>query len=108
MPESPTFHTIALLGFPQGSDVAASFVASGRRVVESAHPDRDALAQADLVVEAGQEDLQQTRDALAVVSQLVAEDVPIVTAASVLSVTDVASAVDHPERVAGLHFFNGG
>lgn len=108
MPESPDFTAIALLGFPEGSDVASALTAAGRRVVELDRPDRDLLSDVDLVIEAGTNDLPRTRATFADVAGAVRVDVPMVTAGPVHSVTDIASAVPHPERVAGLHFFQGG
>jgi 3-hydroxybutyryl-CoA dehydrogenase len=61
---------------------------------------------ADLVLEAAIEDLAskqsifQTLDAVAPSTALLA------TNTSALSITEIASATSHPERVVGLHFFN--
>lgn len=60
----------------------------------------------DLVIESVSEDAQVKKGLLAEVARVVPDDVPIVTNTSALSVTDLATAVPRPERVAGLHFFN--
>ncbi|WP_327129525.1 3-hydroxyacyl-CoA dehydrogenase family protein [Streptomyces sp. NBC_01727] len=64
------------------------------------------LAGSDLVIEAVTERAEVKRELLTGVANVVAEDALIVTNTSALSVTDLASAVPHPERFAGLHFFN--
>ncbi|MGY4920090.1 3-hydroxyacyl-CoA dehydrogenase family protein [Streptomyces sp. 900116325] len=64
------------------------------------------LADTDLVIEAVTERAEVKRELLTGVANVVAEDALIVTNTSALSVTDLASAVPHPERFAGLHFFN--
>jgi 3-hydroxybutyryl-CoA dehydrogenase len=64
------------------------------------------LADSDLVIEAVTERAEVKRELLATVAGVVAEDALIVTNTSALSVTDLAAAVGHPRRFAGLHFFN--
>ena len=65
-----------------------------------------ALADCDLVVEAVVEDLAVKQDVFADLDEVVDEDVLLGTNTSTLSITTIASATDHPERVAGLHFMN--
>ncbi|MGM0605159.1 MAG: 3-hydroxyacyl-CoA dehydrogenase family protein [Halobacteriota archaeon] len=64
-----------------------------------------ALESADLVIEAVPEDLDLKRDVLSEAAGI-AETATIATNTSSLSVTAVASAIDDPTRVVGLHFFN--
>jgi 3-hydroxybutyryl-CoA dehydrogenase len=66
----------------------------------------DALAPCDAVIEAAPEDLALKRELLGRVAEIVREDCLLATNTSSLSVTAVAAAVPHPERVAGMHFFN--
>ena len=64
------------------------------------------LSRTELVVEAVAETLEVKREVLAQVAAAVPDDALIATNTSSLSVSAIAQAVDHPERVVGLHFFN--
>jgi 3-hydroxybutyryl-CoA dehydrogenase len=66
----------------------------------------DAVGSTELVVEAAPEDLELKRSIFAELDQLAPPDAVLATNTSALSVTSIASAVEHPERVVGLHFFN--
>ncbi|WP_318568933.1 3-hydroxyacyl-CoA dehydrogenase family protein [Salinigranum marinum] len=66
----------------------------------------EALADADLVVEAVPEDVDLKKETLAEVEGLVADDTVIASNTSSLSVTEIVSALSKPERGLGLHFFN--
>ncbi|MFB6296999.1 MAG: 3-hydroxyacyl-CoA dehydrogenase family protein [Salinirussus sp.] len=66
----------------------------------------DAVAGADLVVEAVPERMELKRDTFADVEAEVDPDAVIATNTSSLSVTEISSALDHPGRAIGLHFFN--
>ena len=68
--------------------------------------DLGALADADLVIEAVTEVLPVKQQVFAEVEALVAPTTILATNTSALSVTAMASALRHPERVVGLHFFN--
>ena len=90
-------------------------VAKGRRSQEQADntlsnitrtPDLKALSGADLVVEAIVEALEAKQNLFQALEQVVSESCVLATNTSSLSVTGVASACQHPERVVGLHFFN--
>lgn len=63
------------------------------------------LAGCDLIVEAAPEDLALKKDLFAKLAA-VAPQAVLATNTSSLSVAEIASATDRPERVAGLHFFN--
>ncbi|OZE81345.1 hypothetical protein CH298_26600 [Rhodococcoides fascians] len=58
----------------------------------------------DAVVVAGAEDVELVKARLVEIAGAVGPDTPILTSTSPLSVTELASAVPNPERVAGLHF----
>ncbi|MDQ3992480.1 MAG: 3-hydroxyacyl-CoA dehydrogenase, partial [Actinomycetota bacterium] len=60
----------------------------------------------DLVVEAVFEDFDVKRHVFAELEQLVASECVLATNTSALSVMKIGSALDHPERVVGMHFFN--
>ena len=64
------------------------------------------LAGCDLVIEAAFEDLDVKRELFAALEATVADDAVLATNTSALSVTEIAAATDHPERVVGMHFFN--
>lgn len=60
----------------------------------------------DLVIEAVPEKIELKRSVLAEVATLVEPTAVIASNTSSLSITSIAEAVDGPERVLGLHFFN--
>lgn len=67
---------------------------------------REAVADAQLIIEAVPEILQLKRDIFKEVSSVCPEDAILATNTSTMSITDIAEAVSLPGRVAGLHFFN--
>ena len=64
------------------------------------------LGGCDLVIEAAFEDLDVKRELFAALDAAVADDAILATNTSALSVTEIAAATGHPERVVGMHFFN--
>jgi 3-hydroxybutyryl-CoA dehydrogenase len=64
------------------------------------------LASVDLVVEAIIETLDAKQQLLRSLEAIVRTDCVLATNTSSLSVTAIARACNHPERVAGYHFFN--
>jgi 3-hydroxybutyryl-CoA dehydrogenase len=64
------------------------------------------LADCDLVIEAVVEELGAKRELFRELEDVVAPDAVLATNTSALSVTDIASATERPERVVGMHFFN--
>lgn len=64
------------------------------------------LAAADLVIEAVSEDLELKLELLSRVAEKVRADAIVATNTSAMSVTELAVAVQNPERFGGLHFFN--
>jgi len=68
--------------------------------------DLDALAAADVVVEAAVEDLDVKADIFADLDGVTDDDVVLATNTSTLSITSIASATDRASDVIGLHFMN--
>ncbi|WP_126663150.1 3-hydroxyacyl-CoA dehydrogenase family protein [Haloterrigena salifodinae] len=66
----------------------------------------DDLSDCDLVVEAALEELEVKQDVFADLERVCDEDVLLATNTSTLSITSIASDLEHPERVIGLHFMN--
>ncbi len=66
----------------------------------------DGFADCDLVVEAVFEELDVKKAVFAELEAVVAPDCVLATNTSALSVTDMAAELEHPARVAGMHFFN--
>jgi 3-hydroxybutyryl-CoA dehydrogenase len=60
----------------------------------------------DLVVEAVVEHLDLKREVFQALDGIVGGDAVLATNTSSLSVTEIASATQHPSRVVGMHFFN--
>ena len=67
---------------------------------------KDAFADADLVIEAVFEELKVKQQVLAEVEAAVSPQCVLATNTSSLSITEMASRLEHPERVVGFHFFN--
>lgn len=65
-----------------------------------------ALAGCAVVIEAVTEDEDLKAAVLARVAGVVGDDAVLATNTSAISVTRLAAALPHPERVGGLHFFN--
>ncbi|WP_157157325.1 3-hydroxyacyl-CoA dehydrogenase NAD-binding domain-containing protein [Diaminobutyricimonas sp. LJ205] len=66
----------------------------------------DAIAGADFVIEAVFEDMQVKKEALAAAEKYVTVDAIMATNTSSLSISDMADALQHPERFIGFHIFN--
>ena len=64
------------------------------------------LGSCGLVIEAAFEDLEVKRELFEQLDGLVTPDAILATNTSALSVTQIAEATQHPERVVGMHFFN--
>ena len=64
------------------------------------------LAGCDLVIEAVFEDLGVKQELVQRLEEVVGPEAIIATNTSALSVTEIASAAERPERVVGMHFFN--
>ena len=72
----------------------------------SARHDLEALADCDLVIEAATENEAVKLDLFRQLDALVRPDGIIASNTSSLSITQLAAATRHPQRVIGLHFFN--
>ncbi|MEX2211466.1 MAG: 3-hydroxyacyl-CoA dehydrogenase family protein [Gaiellaceae bacterium] len=66
----------------------------------------DALAECDLVIEAAFEELAVKHELFRALESVVGADAILATNTSALSVTDIASVTERPQRVVGMHFFN--
>lgn len=76
-------------------------------VTGSVGPDRSAsFADADLVLEAVFEEMAVKQQVFAELEAGVRPDCVLATNTSSLSITEMATGLQHPERVVGLHFFN--
>jgi len=90
--------------------VAASLAEARERGIDATGSltvatDAAALSGAALVIEAVPEVPALKRDVLAAIEREV-PDADIATNTSALSIDDLGSALEHPERLIGLHFFN--
>lgn len=65
----------------------------------------EAAGDADLIIEAGPEDLEAKRSRLSE-AEAASEDAILATHTSALSIAEVMGDLEHPERSIGLHFFN--
>ncbi|MFI6232969.1 3-hydroxyacyl-CoA dehydrogenase NAD-binding domain-containing protein [Micromonospora sp. NPDC050784] len=68
--------------------------------------DKSAFADADFVIEAVFEDLGVKKQVWAELEKIVSPEAVLATNTSSLSITEMASELEHPERVVGFHFFN--
>jgi 3-hydroxybutyryl-CoA dehydrogenase len=64
------------------------------------------LGDCDLVIEAAFEDLAVKQDVFRELERTMRDDAVIATNTSALSVTQIASVLERPERAVGMHFFN--
>ena len=81
---------------------AAEGMGAALQVVDSL----DALADADLVIEAIVEKLDAKRELFQALEARVRRETLLATNTSSVSVTAIAAGLQYPERLAGLHFFN--
>lgn len=75
-------------------------------VVAGPEGDFSSLAECGLVIEAIVEDLEIKRRTFSALERVVDTACTLATNTSSLSVTAIASACAHPDRVIGIHFFN--
>jgi len=79
------------------------------QVLGRVHPTLDlkeAVADADLIIEAVTENPELKKKVLAEADTLAKPDAIIATNTSSISITELASATKRPEKFAGMHFFN--
>lgn len=67
---------------------------------------KDAFSDADFVIEAVFEKMEIKKQVFAEVEAVVSPEAILATNTSSLSITEMASGLQHPERVVGFHFFN--
>jgi 3-hydroxyacyl-CoA dehydrogenase/enoyl-CoA hydratase/carnithine racemase len=67
---------------------------------------KDAFRDADFVIEAVFEELKVKQQVFAECEEVVSPTCILATNTSSLSITQMASSLEHPERVVGFHFFN--
>ncbi|MEV0631249.1 3-hydroxyacyl-CoA dehydrogenase NAD-binding domain-containing protein [Nonomuraea wenchangensis] len=67
---------------------------------------KDAIADADFVIEAVFEDLAVKKQVFAEVEAVVPAECVLATNTSSLSLTEMGADLAHPERLVGFHFFN--
>ena len=77
--------------------------ASARLIVAR---DLEGLADCDLVIEAAPEDLSLKKELFARLADACGPETILATNTSSLSVTAIASGVERPARICGMHFFN--
>jgi 3-hydroxybutyryl-CoA dehydrogenase len=81
---------------PQDADAARSRITRAPRL----------SGDADFVIEAVPEEIGLKSAVFERLDALYSEDVVLATNTSSLSITEIAGATKHPERVVGMHFFN--
>ncbi len=67
---------------------------------------KDGFADADFVIEAVFEEISVKQQVFAEVEAVVSPECVLASNTSSLSITEMASGLEHPERVVGFHFFN--
>ena len=87
------------------NDVALHSTTDGVSGITTA-TDVHALADCDLVIDAVFEDMGVKQALLAELEAIVSDETTIASNTSYLDLDEMASALQHPKRFAGLHFFN--
>ncbi|PAB57652.1 3-hydroxybutyryl-CoA dehydrogenase [Anaeromicrobium sediminis] len=64
------------------------------------------MKECDLIVEAATENMEAKKELFAQLDEICKEDTIIATNTSSLSITEIASATNRPDKVIGMHFFN--
>ncbi|SHG62255.1 3-hydroxyacyl-CoA dehydrogenase [Thermosyntropha lipolytica DSM 11003] len=64
------------------------------------------IYDADIIIEAVVENMAVKKQLFAELDNMCRQDAVLATNTSSLSITEIASATKHPERVIGMHFFN--
>lgn len=60
----------------------------------------------DFVIEAIREDLETKKNLFSQLDKFFSKDIVLVSNTSSLSISEISESINHPERVAGMHFFN--
>jgi 3-hydroxyacyl-CoA dehydrogenase/enoyl-CoA hydratase/carnithine racemase len=87
---------------PRTSEGKARFLGS----LVSGSTGYEGYADCNLVLEAVFEEVAVKREVFGELERVVSPECVLATNTSSLSIADMASELDHPERVAGMHFFN--
>lgn len=66
----------------------------------------DDLKDCDLIIEAISEDMAVKRETFAKLDSICKEDTILATNTSSLSITEIATSTNRPDKVVGMHFFN--
>lgn len=93
----------------QGIDRGKMSPAEGQKVfqrIKSTLDMKEAVDGAQLVIEAVFEDMDVKKEVFSKLSELADEETILASNTSTLSITEIATVVNKPERVIGLHFFN--
>jgi 3-hydroxybutyryl-CoA dehydrogenase len=64
------------------------------------------VKDADLIIEAATEDMEQKKALFAELDELCKEGTIIATNTSSLSITEIGAATNRPDKIIGMHFFN--
>lgn len=64
------------------------------------------LRSADIIIEAAVERMELKKELIVRLEQLAGGETILATNTSALSITEIASATQYPQRVVGIHFFN--
>jgi 3-hydroxybutyryl-CoA dehydrogenase len=72
----------------------------------SGSTDIEIVKDADLIIEAATEDMEQKKALFAELDELCKEGTIIATNTSSLSITEIAAATKRPDKIIGMHFFN--
>jgi 3-hydroxybutyryl-CoA dehydrogenase len=90
--------------------VAKSKLSVADKEATLAHIERstsyDALAPADMIIEAAPENLEVKLTILKQIDRLIRPDAIVASNTSSLSITKLAATLSHPDRFIGMHFFN--
>lgn len=98
-------HGIVAEGIARGK-VEAAVADMVRANLSTSQDLEDSVKGCDLVVETATENLPTKLKIIETVDRVVSKDAVIATNTSALSITEIGAVSDHPERVAGMHFFN--
>lgn len=80
-----------------------------KEILERIHPTlnlREAVADADMIIEAVPENIKLKKDLFSEIDKLAKPEAIFATNTSSISITELASATKRPEKFCGMHFFN--
>jgi 3-hydroxybutyryl-CoA dehydrogenase len=96
------------IGMHRGAERGRWSETEAAEALERLHTDTliELLSDCELVIEAAPEDLDLKRNLFERLASVCGEACVLATNTSSLSVTAIAAAVERPERIVGMHFFN--